>query len=161
MAANYFLKITPEVKGDSKQKGYEGQIEILSFSWGVSQAGGYSYGSGGTAAKANLQDVSLSFRQCSASPLLMQACAGGKHYDSVMLTCLKSTGTGQDKYLEIELTDVVVSSYQTGGSGDDMPIETVSLNFAKVVENFYVQDDKGITTLAQTGTWNQQTATAS
>ena len=160
MAANYFLKFTPEVKGESKQSEFVDQIEVLSFSWGVSQAGGYSYGSGGTAAKANLQDLSLSFRQCAASPVLMQGCATGKHYDTAVLSCLKSTGDKQQKYLEITLTDVVVSSYQTGGSGDDMPIESITLNFAKVVEGFYKQDDKGIMTLAETGTWNQQTATA-
>ena len=55
---------------------------------------------------------------------------------------------------------MVVSSYQTGGSGDDMPIESITLNFAKVDEMFYAQDDKGVVKLTQTGTWDQQTGTA-
>jgi type VI secretion system secreted protein Hcp len=157
MAANYFLKFTPEIKGESKQTGYEDQIEILSFSWGVSQAGGYSYGTGGTSAKANVQDLSLSFRMCPASPDLMQYCASGKHLDSAVLTCLEA-GTTPQKYLEITLTDVVISSYQTGGSGDDKPIDSMTLNFAKVKKEYFKQDDKGIATSAGTGTWNQQTA---
>jgi type VI secretion system secreted protein Hcp len=160
MAANYFLKFTPEIKGDATQAGYEGQIEVLSFSWGVSQAGGFSYGSGGTSAKANVQDLSISFRLSDASPQIMQACATGKHLDEALLSCLRSDGTTQSKYLEIKLTDVVISSYQTGGSGDDMPIESISLNFAKVDEMFYVQDDKGVNKLSQTGTWDQKTGTA-
>ena len=157
MAANYFLKFTPEIKGESKQKSYEDQIEILSFSWGVSQAGGYSYGSGGTSAKANLQDLSVSFRMNPSSPKIMQYCATGKHLDSAVLTCLEASETPQ-KYLEITLTDVVISSYQTGGSGDDKPIESMTLNFAQVKKEYFKQDDNGAVTSAGTGQFNQQTA---
>ncbi|MCW5966170.1 MAG: type VI secretion system tube protein Hcp [Bryobacterales bacterium] len=157
MPANYFLKFTPEEKGESKQADYVGQIEILSYSWGVSQAAGYSYGEGGGVSKANVQDLSVSFRLCPASPKLMQSCALGKHYDDAKLTCLKAAGEGQEKYLEITLTDVIVSSYQTGGSGDDMPIESMSLNFAKVKEEYFKQDDKGVTTSAAVGSYNQST----
>jgi len=157
MAANVFLKFTPEEKGESKQAGYEGQIEILSFSWGVSQAAGFSYGEGGGVSKANVQDLSVSFRQNPSSPKLMQSCALGKHYDDALLTCLKAAGEGQEKYLEITLTDVIISSYQTGGSGDDIPIESLSLNFAKVKEEYFKQDDKGVTKSAAIGQYNQQT----
>lgn len=155
MAANIFLKFEPDIKGESMQTGYTGQIEILSYSWGVSQAGGYSYGSGGTSAKANLQDLSVSFRMCPASPKLMQYCASGKHLDSATLTCLEASETPQ-KYQEIVLTDVVISSYQTGGSGDDKPIESMTLNFAQVKQEYFKQDDKGVVTSAATGSWNQQ-----
>jgi type VI secretion system secreted protein Hcp len=163
MPANYFLKFEPSdgVEGESKQKGFEGQIEIMSFGWSVSQAGGYSYGGGGGSSKANVQDLSVSFRMCKASPQLMESCASGKHFDSATLTCLKAAGTQQEKYLEIILTDVVVSSYQTGGSGDDMPIESMGLNFAEVEEKYYEQDDTGGTTEAGTGHWNQLTASTS
>ncbi len=160
MAANSFLKFDPEIKGESKQTGHEGQIEILSHSWGVTQAGGYSYGSGGTSAKANVHDLHLSFRMSPASPKLFQYCATGKHLDSATLTLLEASETPQ-KYMELTLTDVVISSYQTGGSGDDKPIESMTLNFAKVKQEYFVQDDKGVVTSAATGTWNQQKATAS
>ncbi len=159
MAANYFLKFEPEVKGESKQSGFEGQIEILSFSWGVTQSGGFSYAGGGSSAKSNLQDLSLSFRQCSASPKLMQHCASGKHLDKATLTCLKAGGDSAEKYQEVVMTDVIISSYQTGGSGDDMPIESMSLNFAKVEQEYFAQDDKGITKSGGKGVWDQQKAT--
>lgn len=157
MAANYFLKFDPEIKGESQQDGYAGQIEILSFSWGVSQSGGFSYGSGGTSAAANLQDLSVSFRHGPASPKLMLHCATGKHLTSAVLTCLKSAGDKAEKYLEITLTDVVISSYQTGGSGDDMPIESMSLNFAEIKEEYFVQKDDGSVVSAGSGQFNQQT----
>lgn len=156
MASNYFLKFTPEIKGESQQKGFEGQIEILSFSWGVSQAGGFSYGTGGTSSQANLQDLSLSFRHGPASPKLMLNCATGKHLTSVVLTCLRASDK-PEKYLEITLTDVVISSYQTGGSGDDMPIESMSLNFAEIKEEYFEQKDDGSVVSAGSGSYNQQT----
>lgn len=156
MASNYFLKFDPEIKGEAQQKGYEGQIEILSFSWGVSQAGGFSYGTGGTSSQANLQDLSVSFRHGPASPKLMLNCATGKHLTSVVLTCLRASDK-PEKYLEITLTDVVISSYQTGGSGDDMPIESMSLNFAEIKEEYFEQKDDGSVVSAGSGSYNQQT----
>lgn len=161
MPANYFIKFTPDVPGESTQTGFEGQIEVLSFSWGVSQAGGFSFGGGGGVAQANVQDLSFSFRQNKSSPKLMEASASGKHFDEVLLTCLRAAGDKAEKYLEITLTDVIISSYQTGGSGDEMPIESVSLNFAKVKQEFFTQNDKGVAESAGTGTWNQLTATTS
>jgi type VI secretion system secreted protein Hcp len=156
MASNYFLKFDPEIKGEAQQKGFEGQIEILSFSWGVSQAGGFSYGTGGTSSQANLQDLSLSFRHGPASPKLMLHCATGKHITSAVLTCLRASDK-PEKYLEITLTDVVISSYQTGGSGDDMPIESMSLNFAEIKEEYFEQKDDGSVVSAGSGSYNQQT----
>jgi len=162
MAANIFLKFDPDtdLQGESTQEGFEDQIEILSFSWGVSQAGGFSYGTGGGVSKANVQDLSLSFRQNAASPAIMEKCATGDHLDGATLTCLKAGGT-QEVYMTVELTDVVISSYQTGGSGDDMPIESMSLNFAKVVQKYQEQDADGKSVEKGTGTWNQLTATSS
>ena len=159
MAANYFLKLEPfkDYKGESMQTTNKDEIEILSFSWGVSQSGGYSYGQGGTSAKANVQDLSLSFRMNPASPKLMQACATGKHLDKGTLTCYEA-GTEPKLYHKITLTDVVISSYQTGGSGDDKPIESMTLNFAQVEQEYHKQDDSGNPTLAGEGSWNQQTA---
>jgi len=95
-----------------------------------------------------------------ASPKLMQYCASGKHLDSAVLSCLEGSET-QQKYLEVTLTDVVISSYQTGGSGDDKPIDSMSLNFAKIKKEYFKQDDKGVLTSAATGTWDQQKATSS
>jgi len=162
MAANVFLKFEPDdgLKGESTQASFEDQIEVLSFHWGVSQAGGFSYGKGGGVAKANLQDLSISYRQCSASPQLMEKCATGDHLDKATLSCCKAGGS-QEPYMTIELEDVLVSSYQTGGSGDDMPIESISLNFGKVTQKYLEQDDTGQTVEKGTGTWNQLTAQTS
>ena len=104
----------------------------------------------------NLQDLSVSFRQCPASPKLMAHCASGKHLTDATLTCLRASGETAEKYLEIKLTDVVISSYQTGGSDGDLPIETMTLNFAKIEEEYFKQDDAGVSTSAATASFDQQ-----
>jgi len=159
MASNQFIKFTPDIPGESKQQGFENQLEVLSHSWGVTQAGGFSYGEGGGVAKSNVHDLSISFRHCKASPKLMQYCASGKHLDKVELNCLKAGGDKAQKYQVVVLEDVVISSYQTGASGDEMPIESISLNAAKVEQEYFAQDDKGITKSAGKGIWDQRKAT--
>jgi type VI secretion system secreted protein Hcp len=159
MAANHFLKFTPDVNGESKQEGYEGQIEVLSYSWGATQAGGFSFGGGGTVSKANMHDLSISYRQCAATPKLMQYCASGKHLDKAELTSLRAAGDTASKYQVVTLEDVVISSYQSGGSGDDLPIESVSINYAKVDHEYFKQGDDGTPVSAGKGTWDQRKAT--
>jgi len=158
MPANFFLKFTPDIPGESQQEEFKGQLEVLSYSWGCTQAGGFSYGAAGGVAKSNIHDMSFSFRHCKASPKLMQYCASGKHLDKAVLTCLKAAGDKAMKFQEIEMEDIVVSSYQSGGSGDEVPIESCSVNFAKVTQKYLDQDDKGQTKLAATGVWDQRLA---
>jgi type VI secretion system secreted protein Hcp len=78
-----------------------------------------------------------------ASPLLMFACANGEHIKHALLTCRKA-GKEQQEYLKIKLYDLLVSSYQTGGSaGSTIPTESISLNFSKVEHEYYPQKADG------------------
>jgi len=162
MPATMFLKFEPEIKGNSELKGYEGQIEVLDFRFGVIQTGGFQFAKGGTRVNSQLEDLSIMFRMCSASPKLMQYCASGKHLDKATLTCLKAGGDKPAKYSEIIITDVVVSGYHTGASGnDDVPHETITLNFARIDSEFFATDNKGVATSAGKWSWNQQTCATS
>jgi type VI secretion system secreted protein Hcp len=159
MAANYFLNIDEnKIAGQSQQEEHTDELEILSFSFGVSQQGGFSYASGGGSAKCNFQDLSVSFRMCSGSPEIMKACASGTHFDKITLTCLKAAGDKQEPYMTIVLERCIISSYQTGGSGDDMPIESMSINFEKVQQNYLAQNPSGGTDTTGTGTYDLATA---
>jgi len=160
--ANMFLKFDPEIKGESPQTGYEGQIEVLDFRFGVVQPGGFDFAKGGTKVQSRLEDLSITFRMCSASPKLMQYSASGKHLTKATLTCLKAAGDKAAKYLEINLTDVVVSSYRTGaGVNDDVPHDSITLNFAKIDKEYFSTDNKGVATSAGKGSWNLQTGSSS
>jgi len=74
----------------------------------------------------------------------------------------EAAGDKAAKYLEINLTDVVVSSYRTGaGVNDDVPHETITLNFSKIEKEYFSTDNKGVATSAGKGTWNFQTKASS
>lgn len=100
-------------------------------------------GRGGGAGKVAMQDFNFVMSANKATPKLMLACATGTHIPSAKLTARKAGGE-QQEYLTIALTDVLVSSYQTGGSqGDIIPTDQVSLNFAKIEYEYKPQKPDG------------------
>jgi type VI secretion system secreted protein Hcp len=151
MAFDAFLKIEDSqgnilIRGESTDKGHPDEIEIDSFSWGVTQTGtAGGGGSGGGAGRAVSQDFHFSAPLTKASPNLMLACATGRHFPAALLTCRKAGGTSQVEFLKIKLTDVLVSSYTVGGSpnGDaPVPEDQFSLNFVKI-DFLYTQPRTG------------------
>lgn len=137
---DYFLKING-IPGESEKEKHENEIEITSWGWGETNAGSHSAGGGGGAGKVVMQDFSFSMGVNKASPELFLACANGKHIPDALLTCRKSGGKLQE-YLKIKFTDLLISSYQTGGdSGTVTPQERVTFNFAKI-ELSYAQQKK-------------------
>jgi type VI secretion system secreted protein Hcp len=142
MAFDAFLKIEG-IDGESTDKAHPGEIEIESFSWGVTNQGNASSGGGGGGGKAVVQDFHFTMPLSKASPALMLACATGRHFQSATLTCRKAGGTQAGEFLKVELSDVLVSSYSTGehlidtqysliGGDDNLPTDQASLNFVKI-----------------------------
>ena len=130
-AASDYLLVLDGVPGESVDAKYPGSIEIESFSFGVSNAGTI-VGGGGGAGKANFSDVSFTKRLDKASPILYLNCANGKHLKSATLV-LRKAGDKPLEYYVVKLTDVIISSVQTGGAaGSDVPMESLTLNFAKI-----------------------------
>jgi type VI secretion system secreted protein Hcp len=164
MAYDAFLKLDG-IKGESMDAKHKGEIDIMSFSWGLTQTGTHGVGGGGGAGKVNVQDISITKKVDSASPLLFLNCASGTHIKEGTLVVRKAGGT-QLEYLKIKLTDVLVSSYEpygeTGATGaapagsaanlrkdkwhvaaDEIPLEEVSLNFGKVEYSYQPQGADG------------------
>jgi type VI secretion system secreted protein Hcp len=129
---DYFLKIA-EAPGESTDDKHKGEIDIESFSWGESNSGSAGHGAGQGAGKVSPQDFHFVKKMDKSSPVLFIACATGQHFKSAIITARKAGGE-QQEYLKITLEDCLVSSYQIGGasSGDVVPSEQVSMNFAKL-----------------------------
>ena len=142
-AVDFFLKIEG-VDGESGDSKHKGEIELESWSWGETQVGAHSAGGGGGAGKVQMQDIHITTRVSKASPKLMQACATGEHYKKAVLTCRKA-GKEQQEYLKITFSDLLVSSFQIGGSAGSsiLPTEQVSLNFAKIEFEYKEQKPDG------------------
>ena len=142
-AVDYFLKIEG-IAGESADSKHKGEIDIQSFSWGATQSGSFAMGGGGGAGKVAMQDFHFVMKMNKASPKLMLACANGEHIKKATLVCRKA-GKEQQEYLKVEFFDILVSSYQTGGSnaGEPLPMEQISLNFAKVAFEYKEQKPDG------------------
>jgi len=142
MAVNIHVKID-DLKGESKDKGFEEQIDVLSWAWGMTQTGTRQYGGGGGTGKVSVQDLTITKRLDKATPELVLKCCNGKHYDKLELVVAKA---GEDplKYLTLTLENVLISSFQTGGApGDEVIHENISFNFEKFKLEYVEQDSKG------------------
>jgi type VI secretion system secreted protein Hcp len=141
-AVDYFLKLDG-IQGESQDDKHANEIDVQSWSWGESNSGTHAGGGGGGAGKVAMQDFHFTMSLNKASPLLFQSCANGTHIKKAVLTCRKA-GKEQQEYLLINFEDLLVSSYQTGGSGGDIvPTEQISLNFAKIEFQYKPQKADG------------------
>lgn len=153
MAVDMFFKIK-DVEGESSDDKHKKEIDVLAWSWGLSQSGTAHMGGGAGAGKVNVQDMSFTKYIDSASNALILACCNGKHIDEAVLVVRKA-GENPLEYLKITLNDLIVSSVSTGGSGgEDRLTENVSLNFAKFKFEYTPQDAKGAGGAAKTAGWD-------
>lgn len=143
MASDYLLKIDG-IDGESTDSKHKNEIDIESFSWGVSNAGAHSGGGGGGAGKASFQDVHFTTKVSKASPKLALACACGTHIKKAVLT-IRKQGKEQQEFYVVTLEDLLVSSYQSGGheGGGGVPTDQFSLNFAKIKFTYKAQKADG------------------
>lgn len=140
---DYFLKIEG-IEGESQDSKHKGEIEIESFSWGANQMGTASHGGGMGAGRVQFNDFSFTMRVNKSSPKLMLVCSTGSHIKSALLTCRKA-GKEQQEYLKVTFSDLLVSSYQTNGTGASgvIPMDQISLNFSKVEFEYKEQKPDG------------------
>ena len=141
MPADMFIKID-DIKGESSDDKHKDQIEVLSWSWGVTQSGTMHMGTGGGAGKVNVHDLTFTKLVDKATPNLIRYACNGKHLGSALLTVRKAGGTALE-YVKITLSDLIVTSVSLGGTGGVMLSETVTLNFNKVKFEYVPQKTAG------------------
>ena len=143
MAVSIFARIGA-IKGESKDAKHKDEVEVLSWSWGVTQSGTVGHGGGGGGAgKASFHDFTFTHHVDKASPLLMKACATGEHIKDATVT-VRNAGKGQQDYLVIKMTDVLVTSVSTSVAAEGGTTgEVVSLAFAKVDLEYKPQKPDG------------------
>ncbi len=154
MASDYLLEIDG-VKGESSDKALKETIEIDSFSWGCNNVGSFASGGGGGAGKVSFSDLSFTTTANKSSPTLMLFCANGKHIKKAVLHVRKS-GEDPQEYYTITMEDVLISSYQSSGSsgGDSRPMDSFSINFAKIKYELKPQKTDGGLDSPEIGSWN-------
>ena len=140
---DYFLKLDG-IEGESQDSKHKGEIDVESWTWGEVQTGSNAAGGGGGAGKVQMQDFHFVMKVNKSTPKLLLACATGEHIKKAVLTCRKA-GKEQQEFLKYTFSDLLVSSYQTGGtsSGSVIPNDQISLNYAKIEVEYKEQKADG------------------
>jgi type VI secretion system secreted protein Hcp len=141
MTVNIFAKLG-DIKGESIDSKHKDEIEVLSYSWGVTQTGHMGTGAGGGAGKATFQDLVIVHKFDKASPQLLQACATGQHLKEGTITFRKA-GEGQQEFLIVKMNDVIITGVVQNSPSSEVESETVSLEFARVDWEFKPQRADG------------------
>ena len=143
--SDFFLKLG-DIKGESQDDKHKGELDLMSFSFGVQQPVTIgSASSGGGTGKSQFQELTITKRVDSSSAKLFLACASGAHYTEATLTCRRAGGT-QAEYLKIKLETVFISKYEIGGGEDNtntLPVDKISLNYGKISYNYKAQNADG------------------
>jgi type VI secretion system secreted protein Hcp len=148
---DFFLKID-SLPGESHDSHHSNEIEVIDFSWGETHAASLS-ASGAGVGKVAIEDFHFTSLISAASPKLMLLCANGKHVKSAILSGRRPGVTQQD-YLKITLNDVTVSAYHLSATTGDVPVDEVSLQFAKVQIDYKPQKATGALGAAVHAGWD-------
>lgn len=141
MAIDIF-QLVDGVGGESADSNHSGWSDIVSVSWGASQAASIS-GGGAGAGKVSFSDLTVTAYMDKATPTLLKMCASGKHIASLKLSFCKAGGT-QVEHSTIVLKDVLVTGVQFAGtSGGEQMQVNYSYQAAKVEHHYWVQGKDG------------------
>ena len=163
MAFDTFLSLDG-LPGESTRKGFEGWIEIFSFSWGASNPTTVgTHSSGMSAGKVTISSFNVMKKTETSSATLFQKCCTGQHFVKATVACNKASGdkTKPLTFLQYDFTEVYVESIQWSGSsgGDDTPTESVSFAFGAVKVTYTPQQTTGSAApKPQVAQWSQTTA---
>jgi len=127
------------IPGDVTTAGHEKWIEVSSFQFGVGRGINNSSSSGADreGTTPSVSEIVVTKVTDSSSPNLFRASLGigpGSEGKTVKIDFCKTDTSQPEPYLQLELTNTLVSGWNTS-SGGDRPSESVSLNFTAVAYN--------------------------
>lgn len=149
-AVDYFLKIDG-IDGESTDAKHPREIQLLSFSWGVSNPTRPA-ANGRRAGRPTISDFNFAATSSKASPQLFVDCATGKSHPNATITGVRASDPASE-FLKITLTDVLVSSYQTSASSE-VPTDSAALSFRKIEYSITSQGATGAAGSTVTGAWD-------
>lgn len=131
MAAGMFLKLAG-IPGESQDAKHKGEIDILGWSWGVSETAATSSGGGAAAGKANFRQLSVQKLLDLSSAPLFAAVAKGSHIATATLA-VSTTGSTPEEFLVRNMKDVLITSVSIAETQtENRPVETVALTFSQI-----------------------------
>jgi type VI secretion system secreted protein Hcp len=129
------------VDGEATHKDHKGEIEVLSWNWGVENDSNIAGGGSGKG-KANPGKFTFEHLYDKASPVLAKKCAQGVHFKEVVLTARKA-GEGQKDFLKITMKEVFINYVRPRGGTQAEINEDVGMSYGSIDFAYKAQDDKG------------------
>lgn len=158
MPVDMFLKLKG-IDGESIDAKHKGEIDVLAWSWGLSEEPPQTGGGGGVG-KVKAQDLSVHKLVDIASPLLLSYSAEGKHISDGTLTARNQIKGGvAQEFLLFKMTNVLVTSVNMAETTKDeiRPTETITLNFAKLEFDYRSFKQDGSVNQEKSFTWDFST----
>ena len=129
------------VVGESLSKDHKGEIEVLSWTWGLSSTTAPTTGGGSRVGKATPEQFTFTHVYDKASPMLATLAAAGRHVKQAWLTTRRASAGAKD-FLKVSMTDVVITGVHQEGH-DEGIYETVTATAARVTFEYRETSVKG------------------
>jgi type VI secretion system secreted protein Hcp len=138
----FFMSIDNNaIKGEVNNVSHKDWIELLAWSWGLSNSGTTHIGAGSGEGSVNLQDIIVTKFLDASSPALLLNTATGRHAEEVKIDVIKACDGNTYTQYAMTLNDVFITSVSSGGSGgEDRLTENISLNM-RSIETMYTPVD--------------------
>lgn len=147
-----FLKIDG-VDGESADVRHQGEIQLMAWHFGATNPTS-PVGGGAGAGKVAVHDLHITKATDKASVRLFVACCSGERLKSATLVCRKA-GKSQQEFFRIILTNVGVSDYDVAAdAASTMPVEQVTLGFARIEIHYVSQNPDGSPDADIVGGWD-------
>ena len=147
MAWDAYL-VVAGITGESKREGHEGEIEIISFSFGGSNPSSVGLGGGGGTGTVSLSSFNIMKKTDATSCEMFQAMCTGEHFDEAVLVLYKSGGkAGALPYL--------VYTFE-----ENIPMESVSFSFGRIEITYTEQNEDGTAGGDHQGMWDVRAGVA-
>jgi type VI secretion system secreted protein Hcp len=137
---NIHLKLEG-VEGESVQKGHEKDMEIDSWSWGVSNAANLSGGGSGSG-KAQFSAIHISKSYDKSTSVMAKKCATGNHFATASISQRKGGGD-QLEFFVITLKEAFIESISLNAGPDGSISEQVSIAYKDIEMSYKPQDGRG------------------
>lgn len=134
------------IDGEATDSNHDKWIDILSIDWGAHKPGGGATGQSRRRGAAVVEDVTLTLEYEKAAPKLQEKCLKGEVIPKLVLELTASYGGSRATYLNVELKNVMITSYQMNASGNDEagpPTVVLGNNFEEIKTTYTEYDDTG------------------
>ena len=134
------------IDGESTDANHDKWIDVLAIDWGVHHPGRGATGASRRRGAVVVEDMSITIESEKAAPKLLEKCVRGEVIPRLEFEVTATYGGSRATYLKYELTNVMITSYQTSASGNDEagpPVVVIENNFEEIKVTYTEFDEEG------------------